>query len=90
MALAMSIAAGCAPAPRGVAVAASRSAVDSHSPNDRPTPKKAPAEKQAVPFYKSPWFWGAIGGAVALGAAALLVANAGGPSQIEMRMHIPR
>ena len=42
------------------------------------------------PFYKSWWFWGAIGGAAALGGAALIVANTGGPSQMEMQMHIPR
>ncbi len=41
-------------------------------------------------FYKSWWFWGAIGGAAALGGTALIVASTGGSSQMEMQMHIPR
>jgi hypothetical protein len=53
------------------------------------SPKKSPSPEGA-PFYKSWWFWGAIGGAVAIGSTALIVANTGGSSQIEMQMHIPR
>ena len=57
---------------------------------------KAEVEKNKVaahetrPFYKSWWFWGAIGGAVALGGTALIVASTGGSSQMEMQIHIPR
>ncbi len=63
------------------------------SSNPASSPTVVPTKtttKEGGAFYKSLWFWGAIGGAVAIGSTALIVANTGGASQMEMQMHIPR
>ncbi len=41
------------------------------------------------PFYKSPWFWGAIGGAVLLGGTALIVTKITSNDDVRVRVEPP-
>lgn len=41
------------------------------------------------PFYKSPWFWGALGGAVLLGGTALLVTKVTENTDVRVRVEPP-
>jgi hypothetical protein len=47
------------------------------------TPPPVPAEPR--PFYKSPWFWGSVGGAAAIGLSVFLISRAtSSPSDVHL------
>lgn len=52
--------------------------------------KKPKGESSAsTSFYKSPWFWGAIGGAVLLGGTALLISHVTSSEDVRIRVEPP-
>jgi hypothetical protein len=44
-----------------------------------------PAPAEPRPFYKSPWFWGSVGGAAAVGLSVFLISRAtSSPSDVHL------
>ncbi len=56
----------------------------------RPARLATPAGSEAKPFYASPWFWGAMGAAVAVGGAAFLATRDSSSGSIHLQMQVPR
>jgi hypothetical protein len=46
----------------------------------------APAAPASTPFYKSPWFWGSVGGAVAVGLGVFAISKATGSSSSNVHL----
>lgn len=55
----------------------------------KPSKKAEKSDSRSLPFYKSPWFWGAIGGAVVLGGTALLVSHVTSSEDVKIRVEPP-
>lgn len=51
-------------------------------PAQQDTPTPSAAEERPQPFYRSWWFWGAVGLAVIGGAAVAIGANLGGTDRV--------
>jgi len=49
-----------------------------------------PEPEKSKPFYASPWFWGAVGGALVLGAAFYFGSRDTTPDSIQIDMRVPR
>lgn len=50
----------------------------------------APAATKGSPFYKSFWFWGAMGAAALLGGTAFLLTRDTDPTSVHLRAEVPR
>ncbi len=50
----------------------------------------APAVTKGTPFYKSFWFWGAMGAAALLGGTAFLLTRDTDPTSVHLRAEVPR
>jgi hypothetical protein len=59
------------------------------APLELPPKTKAKTE-ESHPFYASPWFWGAIGGAAFLGGAIYFATRDTSPGSIHLQMQVPR
>jgi hypothetical protein len=59
---------------------------------EAPPTKVEPTEPSSRPFYKSPWFWGAIGAAVFAGGAIYFATrdNSDSSGPIHLTMKVPR
>lgn len=55
-----------------------------------PPPALRPTEPETRPFYKSFWFWGAIGGAALVGTGIYFASRDTGPDAIHLQMRIPK
>ena len=56
---------------------------------DKPTPVET-EKADAKPFYASPWFWGAVGAAAALGTTAIVIASAKTTDTLSLRGEVLR
>jgi len=54
------------------------------------SPKIADPGGSSKPFYKSPWFWGAIGGAAFLGGGVFLATRETDASTVRLQMRVPQ
>ncbi|HWL85473.1 MAG TPA: hypothetical protein VNO21_06705 [Polyangiaceae bacterium] len=81
---------GVSPRSSGVAGGGSPPPAAGPVPGPRAAVSPVPAEPQSHPLYKSPWFWGAIGMAAAVGAGIFLIARDGGSNTIHLQMQVPR
>lgn len=52
--------------------------------------KRSEAKEGSRAFYRSPWFWAGLGGAVLLGGAALLASHLGSNEDVRIRVEPPR
>ena len=79
------------PAPAPPASPASRAAAPALATSGMPpAPRTSPEGSTSSAFYKSPWFWGAVG-AAAFGAGAIYFATRDNPSgAIHLEMQAPR
>lgn len=59
-------------------------------PPAKPAVPGKPQEGETRPFYASPWFWGALAGAVLVGGAFYLATRDTGDQPIHLQMHVPR
>lgn len=55
-----------------------------------PPPKTNEKTDESRPFYASPWFWGALGGAAFLGGAIYFATRDSSPGSIHLQMTVPR
>ncbi len=61
------------------------------NPDTLPASAKASeASSASKPFYKSPWFWGAIGGAAFLGGGVFLATRETDASTVRLQMRVPQ
>jgi hypothetical protein len=55
-----------------------------------PPPKTNEKTDESRPFYASPWFWGALGGAAFLGGAIYFASRDSSPGSIHLQVTVPR
>jgi hypothetical protein len=55
-----------------------------------PTGRVKPQDGETRPFYASPWFWGAVAGAVLVGGAFYFATRDTSDQPIHVQMHVPR
>ncbi len=55
-----------------------------------PAGSTAPGAAKGSPFYKSFWFWGAMGAAALLGGTAFLLTRDTDPTSVHLRAEVPR
>ncbi|MBX3228719.1 MAG: hypothetical protein KIT84_08710 [Labilithrix sp.] len=56
----------------------------------KPLPKPPPERREDRPFYKSPWLWGAIAGALVIGGIFFFAVQDKSDDPIHVRMNLPR
>jgi hypothetical protein len=54
-----------------------------------PPPPPLGEGKERKPFYLSPWFWGAVGGALLVGAFVYFAGQKNDGGDIHLQMHVP-
>ena len=65
------------------------SAAPAASTDTKPAPKKSDSAISSRAFYKSPWLWAALGGAVLLGGTALVVSHVTSNEDVRVRVEPP-
>jgi hypothetical protein len=75
-----------APAPAPVPGGHAGPAAPSLATHEAP---QMPNSSHAVPFYESPWFWGALGAAVLVGGGVYLATRDTSPSTIHLELKVP-
>ncbi len=56
----------------------------------KPAPKISPDGKENKPFYASPWFWAAVGGAILIGGLFYFSSQDTSEDPIHLQMKVPR